>query len=53
MSKRALDGVRIIEFAYVGITPGCVTLLGINGAEVVRVESTVHPDVLRSAEIHP
>jgi benzylsuccinate CoA-transferase BbsF subunit len=49
MTKRALDGVKIVEFAYVGITPGCVTLLGINGAQVVRVESTVHPDVLRSA----
>ena len=47
MASRALEGVKVLEFAYIGITPMTVKLLGVNGAEVVRVESRARLDPLR------
>jgi benzylsuccinate CoA-transferase BbsF subunit len=49
MTKRALEGVKVLEFAYLGITPMTGKLLGTNGATVVRVESKTRLDPLRNS----
>jgi benzylsuccinate CoA-transferase BbsF subunit len=49
MSKRALEGVKVLEIAYIGITPMTIRLLGMNGATVVRVESRTRLDPLRTS----
>ncbi len=49
MAKRALDGLKVLELAYIGITPMTIKLLGVNGAEVVRVESSTRLDALRTS----
>lgn len=43
----ALDGVRILDFTRLGFGSQATLILGCLGAEVVRVESTRHPDPIR------
>jgi crotonobetainyl-CoA:carnitine CoA-transferase CaiB-like acyl-CoA transferase len=45
----ALQGVKILDFAWVGVGPITTKYLADNGAEVIRVESAARPDVLRIA----
>ena len=47
MSRFALEGVHILDFAWVGVGPITTKYFADNGAEVIRVESASHPDVLR------
>jgi len=43
------DGIRVADFAWVGVGPISSKYLGDHGATVVRVESESRPDVLRGA----
>ena len=47
MSRFALDGVHVLDFAWVGVGPITTKYLADNGADVIRVESAARPDVLR------
>ena len=49
MSRYALEGVHVLDFAWVGVGPITTKYLADNGAEVIRVESAAHPDILRFA----
>jgi crotonobetainyl-CoA:carnitine CoA-transferase CaiB-like acyl-CoA transferase len=47
MSRFALDGIHVLDFAWVGVGPITTKYLADNGADVIRVESAARPDVLR------
>jgi len=48
MSRRfALEGIHVLDFAWVGVGPITTKYLADNGADVIRVESAARPDVLR------
>jgi benzylsuccinate CoA-transferase BbsF subunit len=49
MSQRTLDGIKVLEFAFMGVTPSSTKILAINGATVIKVESKSRPDPLRNA----
>ncbi len=42
-----LAGVRVIEFGMAAVVPEVCGVLSELGAEVIKIESSVHPDVLR------
>ncbi len=48
MTKQIFDGIKIAEFAWVGVGPQVARELAMHGATVVRVESHGRPDVLRT-----
>jgi crotonobetainyl-CoA:carnitine CoA-transferase CaiB-like acyl-CoA transferase len=43
----ALEGVHVLDFAWVGVGPITTKYLADNGADVIRIESAARPDVLR------
>lgn len=43
----SLRGLRILDFSWVGAGPLTTTLLALHGADVIRVETSLRPDVLR------
>jgi len=43
----ALEGVRVLDFTRLGFGPQATLILGCLGAEVIRVESSLHPDGVR------
>jgi len=45
----ALEGVHVLDFAWVGVGPITTKYLADNGADVIRIESAARPDVLRIA----
>jgi crotonobetainyl-CoA:carnitine CoA-transferase CaiB-like acyl-CoA transferase len=45
--KGALAGLRVLDFSWVGAGPLTTLHLAFYGAEVIRVESALRPDVLR------
>ncbi len=49
MSGGVFSGIRIADFSWVGVGPIATKYLADQGAEVIRVESSVHPDILRVA----
>jgi crotonobetainyl-CoA:carnitine CoA-transferase CaiB-like acyl-CoA transferase len=49
MSNFALEGIHVLDFAWVGVGPITTKYLADNGADVIRVESASRPDVLRIA----
>ncbi|MCB0993736.1 MAG: CoA transferase [Acidimicrobiales bacterium] len=44
-----LDGVRVVEFGMAAVVPEMCWILSELGADVVKIESIAHPDVLRQA----
>jgi crotonobetainyl-CoA:carnitine CoA-transferase CaiB-like acyl-CoA transferase len=49
MGRFALEGIKILDFAWVGVGPITTKYFADNGAEVIRVESAARLDVLRIA----
>lgn len=47
--RRALDGVRVVDFCWVLAGPLGTRILANFGAEVIRIESNARPDSLRQA----
>jgi benzylsuccinate CoA-transferase BbsF subunit/naphthyl-2-methylsuccinate CoA transferase subunit len=45
--KRALDGIVVCDFSWVGAGPITTNVLGQLGAEVIKIESNKRPDILR------
>ena len=43
----ALDGVRVVELSIAIAAPAAGRLLAFHGADVIRIESREHPDVIR------
>ena len=46
-NKQALVGIKVVDFSWYAVGPQTARHLGDNGAEVIRVESSVSPDGLR------
>jgi len=44
-----LDGLKVLDFTWVGVGPQTTKYLGDHGATVVRVETVHHLDILRTA----
>src|SRR5208282_5274611 len=49
MGRFALEGVKILDFSWVGVAPITTKYFSDNGAEVIRIESAARLDVLRLA----
>ena len=49
MEKQALEGIRIADFSWVGVGPVTTKYLADHGAMVVRIESSIRYDGLRSS----
>lgn len=49
MRRYALEGVHVLDFAWVGVGPITTKYLADNGADVIRIESAARLDVLRLA----
>lgn len=47
--KMPFEGLKVLDFTWVGVGPITVKYLADHGAEVIRVESVTRPDVLRMA----
>lgn len=47
MSQLPLEGVRIADFGWILAAPQCTAWLGVMGAEVIRIESHLRPDIIR------
>lgn len=45
--KKPFAGLRVADFAWVGVGPTVSKYLADNGAEVIRVESSTYPETLR------
>lgn len=43
MYQNALEGIRVIDFSWVVAGPFCTKLLGLMGAEVIKIESASRP----------
>ena len=49
MDRYALEGVKILDFSWVGVAPITTKYFADNGADVIRIESAARLDVLRLA----
>lgn len=49
MSQRPLDGIHVLDFSWVFFGPQCSEYLTTMGADVIRVESNVFPDLMRQS----
>ena len=50
---RVFEGIRIADFAWVGVGPNATMQMAFHGAEVIRVESSHRPDTFRSGGPRP
>ena len=46
MYQNALEGVRIVDFSWVVAGPFCTKLLGLMGADVIKIETATRPQYL-------
>ncbi len=46
-----LRGLKVLDFTWAGAGPFAAQILGLMGADVVKVESSARPDLLRIADI--
>lgn len=53
IGARVFEGVRIADFAWVGVGPNATMQMAFHGAEVIRVESSHRPDTFRSGGPRP
>src|SRR5919197_441586 len=54
MDRRyAFEGIKVADFAWVGVGPITTKYLADHGATVIRIESHTRPDVLRLAGPRP
>ncbi len=44
---RAYDGLRVLDLSWIGVGPMAASYLANHGATVIKVESSIRPDVLR------
>ena len=49
LSDKVFEGIRVADFAWVGVGPLVSKYLADHGAEVIRIESSVRPEPLRRA----
>ncbi|MCH8109248.1 MAG: CoA transferase [Chloroflexi bacterium] len=47
--KMPFEGVKILDFTWIGVGPITVKYLADHGADVIHVESVTRPDILRAA----
>ncbi len=47
--KHALAGIKIVDFTTTAVGPSAVRFMADHGAEVIRIESSTHPCILRTA----
>ena len=47
------EGLRIADFAWVGVGPNATMQMAFHGAEVIRIESSLKPDTFRSGGPRP
>jgi crotonobetainyl-CoA:carnitine CoA-transferase CaiB-like acyl-CoA transferase len=47
MGKKVLEGVKVLDFGWVLAAPLATKQLAIQGATVIKVESSTHPDTVR------
>ena len=45
--KKALEGIVVCDFSWVGAGPITTNILGQCGAEIIKIESKKRPDILR------
>lgn len=48
--KRALEGIVVCDFSWVGAGPITTNVLGQCGAEIIKIESATRPDLLRKGD---
>lgn len=48
--RRAMDGIVICDFSWVGAGPITTNVLGQCGAKVIKIESVTRPDLLRKGD---
>ncbi|MBI4640004.1 MAG: CoA transferase [Candidatus Tectomicrobia bacterium] len=49
MKRFAFENIKVVDFSWVGVGPITAKYLADHGAEVIRIDSSVRPDVLRLA----
>lgn len=49
-TKRALEGIVVCDFSWVGAGPIATSVLAQCGARVIKIESVTRPDILRKGE---
>jgi benzylsuccinate CoA-transferase BbsF subunit len=47
--RQVFDGVKVVDFSWVGVGPITAKYLADHGAEVIRIDSLARPDPLRAA----
>ncbi|MFN8618868.1 MAG: CoA transferase [Dehalococcoidia bacterium] len=50
--KKPFEGLRVADFAWVGVGPLVSKYLADHGAEVIRIESNTYPEALRQGALH-
>ena len=48
MEKKPFEGIKVLDFTWIGVGPQTINYLNFYGATTIKVDSTVRPDPLRS-----